>query len=136
MRNPILSKTRLTEPWATDTWFAKGPSLEGYRCVQLFVGQKSYHIYMYGMHSKSSGPDVLLEFFRTIGVPLAIRRDNSKMQASQAWNNIMRNYNCSDEFTEPYNPPQNPAEQCRSFIKTAIKRTMAETGCSQRAGTG
>ena len=87
---------------------------------------------MYGIHSESSGPDTLLEVFRTIEVSLAIRRDNSKMQASQAWNDIMRNYNCSDEFTEPYNPQQNPTECRKGLFKTGIKHTIADTGCPQK----
>ncbi len=81
------------EPWATDIWFATTTSFEGYNCHQLFVGQKSYCIFLHGMISENSGPDAPEEFFREIGVPLSIRRDNAKMQASQAWNTIMRKFN-------------------------------------------
>ena len=56
------------------------------------------------MVSKSSGPDAPLDFFRNIGVPLSIRRDNSKMQANHAWNTIVKDYNIKDEFTAPHNP--------------------------------
>ena len=133
MRNPILSKKRLMEPWATDTWFAKATSYEGYNCCQLFVGQKSYHIYLYGMAKESYGPDALMEFFREVGVPTAIRRDNSKMQTSQVWNSIMRKYNCSDQFIEPYNPQQNPAERRIGVLKGYMKRTIQDTGCAPEA---
>ena len=133
MRNPILTKIRLMEPWATDTWFFKVTSYEGYNCSQAFVGQKSKRTFLYGMVTESSGPDALLEFFRQIGVPLSIRRDNAKMQASQVWNDIMRKYNCSDEFTEPYNPQQNPAERTIGMIKNAMKRCFADTGCDPKA---
>jgi hypothetical protein len=122
------------ESWATDTRFSKITSYAGYNCCQIFVGQKSYHIFNYGMVTESSGPDALLEFFRTIGVPISIRRDNAKMQASQAWNDIMRKYNSADECTEPYkNPQQNPAERRISLLKNAMKKTMVETGCDPKA---
>ena len=132
-RNPILSKTQLMEPWAINTWFCKVTSYEGYNCCQLFVGQKSRRTYLYGMISEHSGPDALLDFFRNIGVPLSIQRDNSKMQACNAWNDIMRRYNSADKFTEPYNPQQNPAERVIGVIKNAMKRTMMDTGCDPQA---
>ena len=121
------------EKWATDTWYATCTSYEGYNCCQLFVGMTSYDIFLYGMKSESSGPDALLDFFRQIGVPLAIRRDNAKMQTSQAWNDIMRKYNSADEFIEPYNPQQNPAERRIGLIKKAMKQTFQDTNCDPRA---
>ena len=45
----------------------------------------------------------------------------------------MRKYNCSDEFTEPYNPQQNPAERTIGMIKNAMKRCFADTGCDPKA---
>ena len=133
MRNPILTKVRLMEGWATDTWFFRITSYEGYNCSQAFVGINSKRTFLYGMITESNGPDALLEFFREIEVPLSIRRDNAKMQASQAWNDIMRKYNCADEFTEPYNPQQNPAERTIGLIKNAMKRCFADTGCDPKA---
>jgi hypothetical protein len=132
-RNPILSKRRLMEPFATDTWFSTVTSYEGYNCCQIFVGEKSKQIYNYGLVSEASGPQALLDFFREIGVPISIRRDNSKMQTSQAWNDLMRLYNSSDKFIEPHNPQQNPAERSIGTLKNAMKRAMAETGCDPKA---
>ena len=60
------------EPFATDTWFSKVTSFEGYNCCQLFVGEKSKQIYNYSMVSEASGPQALLDFFREIGVPISI----------------------------------------------------------------
>ena len=87
----------------------------------------------YGMISESDGPEVLLDMFRNIGVPLSMRRDNSKMQASHVWNSIMRDYNCKDEFTEPYHPQQNPAERRNGLIKEKMKRIFSETKCDPRS---
>ena len=85
------------------------------------------------MITESQGPDALLEFFREVGVPTSIQRDNSKMHPSQLWNSSLRRYNCADEFTEPYNPQQNPAERKIGVIKNAMKRTFIDTGCDLRA---
>ncbi|MGH7955252.1 MAG: hypothetical protein ACREOZ_04755 [Gloeomargaritales cyanobacterium] len=40
-RFPALNTRRLAEPFATDTWFSKTKSIEGYTCAQLFVGMES-----------------------------------------------------------------------------------------------
>ena len=83
-RNELLSLRRINEGYSTDTWFATVTSFEGYNCSQIFRGNDSHHVSQYGMFSEGSGPDALKDFFRTEGVPLSIRRDNSKMQTSAA----------------------------------------------------
>ena len=88
---------------------------------------------IYGMNSESAGPETLKDFFREIGVPLSIRRDNSKMQCSEAWNTIMRKCNSQDKFTEPYNPQQNPAERKIGHLKNAMKRVFNDTNCAPQA---
>jgi len=40
-RNPLLSRRRILEPYATDTWFSTTTSYEGYNCAQIFAGVKS-----------------------------------------------------------------------------------------------
>jgi hypothetical protein len=45
----------------------------------------------------------------------------------------MRLYNCKDEFIEPHNPQQNPAERRLGMIKSTMKRIMTETNCDERA---
>ena len=130
MRNPILAKNRLMEPWATDTWYWKVTSYECHNYCQLFVGQKSYHIYLYGMVTESEGPTALLvDFFRDVGVPISLRRDNSKMQTSEIQSSYIRKYNCSDNFIEHYNPQQYPAEIYIGFLENTIKTPFADIGC-------
>ena len=121
------------ETYATYILHFKVTSYEGYNHAQIFSGRSSMHVYLVGMISESSGPDALMDFFREIGVPLSIRRDNAKMQASQAWNDLMRRYCSKDEFTEPYNPQQNPAERRWSSLKNAMKRTFQDTGANPKA---
>ena len=85
------------------------------------------------MTTESNGPDILLDFFRNIGTPLSLRRDNAKMQASAAWQDILRKYYCKDQFIEPYNPQQNTAERRIGMIKNTMKRIMRETNCDPQA---
>ena len=79
-RNPLLNCNRLMEEYATDTWFWKVKSYEGYKCNQLFFGCSSKKFANFGMQTESNGPEALLDFFRQEGVPISIRSDNSKMQ--------------------------------------------------------
>ena len=132
-RNPLLTTNRLFEEWLSDTWFFNIKSFEGYWSCQLFGGRKSKRLANYGMQTESNGPDALLDFFREIGVPISIRRDNSCMQTSYLWKQYMRRYNCKDKFIEPHNPQQNPAERNIGELKEAIKRAYIDTGCDPRA---
>ena len=132
-RNPLLTCKRFMEDYATDTWYFSPRSYEGFTCCQLFYGLKSKRIANYGMKTESHGPDALLDFFREEGVPISIRRDNSKMQTGYLWKQLMRRYNCKDQFTEPHNPQQNPAERAIGEVKTTIKKTYIDTGCHPKA---
>ena len=84
-RNPLLSRRRILEPYATDTWFSTTTSYEGCNCAQIFSGVKSKTVSRYGMKSETDGPAALLNLFQQEGVPLSIKRDNSKMQTSKLW---------------------------------------------------
>ena len=55
-RNPVMNRRRLHETYATDTWFASEPALNGETCVQLFVGLTSFLVFAFGMKSESQGP--------------------------------------------------------------------------------
>ena len=54
------------------------------------------------------------------------------MQASQAWQDLMRKNNCGDQFIEPYNPQQNPAERAIGELKETMKKTFIDTGCEPK----
>jgi len=51
------------EEYATDTWYWKVKSYEGYKCCQLFYGTKSKKFSNYGMRTEAHGPEALLDFF-------------------------------------------------------------------------
>ena len=88
-RYPQLNVDRLTEKYATDTWFAKETSLNGENCAQMFYGLESSYTECIGMTTESEGPQALTRFIRERGAMPGLRNDCSKMQTSDAWNDIL-----------------------------------------------
>ena len=121
---PQLKYKRLTETYCTDTLFASVKSLEGYTCAQLFVGKESKYTKVYGMRTESQGCDTLQDFIRDVGSPYNIHNNNSKMQTSKVWHEILRTYNITQTTTEPYSPWQNFAERRIQDIKTLSKKLL------------
>ena len=132
-RNPLLSRKRILEGVATDTWFSSVTSYEGYNCAQAFYGINSKTMSHYGMKSEASGPSALEDYFRQEGVPISLLRDNAKMEMSKQWNEIMRKFWVKDTFTEPYHSNQNPFERAFASHKEKLERVMIESGCDPRA---
>ena len=57
-----------------------------------------------------------------------IKNDNSKMQTSKAWNQVLRKYNIAEQNTEPQHPHQNKAERRIQDVKRNTSRIMDRTG--------
>jgi hypothetical protein len=132
-RFPWANVLRLNDKCATDTVFSTVTSYEGFNCMQWFAFHRSHYQKEYGMRSEGSGPNALLDFFRDIGAPMTMRRDNSKMQTSDLWEQYLRQYNVRNEFIEPYQSQQNPSERQLAIHKDRMKRKMITTGCDPRA---
>lgn len=132
-RNELLQRRRLNEKYATDTWFSTCTSYEGYNCAQAFYGMTSTRMHHFGLKREADGAESLLEFFRQVGVPISLRRDNSKMQSKELWQDYMRKYWVKDEFTEPLHPHQNPAERGIGHAKEKLERLFISTGCEPEA---
>jgi hypothetical protein len=130
-RNPWANIPRFPEGCATDTLFSTVTSYEGYNCMQWFVMMRSkfQNNLEWSARNKGSGSDALLVFLRTVGAPLSIQRDNSKMQVSHLWQEYMRQYNRKDEYTKPYHPWKNPAERRMAPDKDRIARMIIIMGC-------
>ena len=109
-RFQMLRKRRLNEVIATDTYFSKVKSLEGYWCSQVFYGTKSHRIHIEGMKTESQFPDVYLDFIRKHGIPPVLHKDNAKSEMSEKVKQIHRDLVIADTWTEPHSPWQNPAE--------------------------
>jgi len=110
-RNPLLTRNRLREGYATDTIFSKVISFEGYICTQGFVGIDSKYRSIHGRKFEKHGQEAMLDFVRQEGVPVSLTRDNSKMQTSATWNEYMRRFWVKDNFIEPYHPGQHSFER-------------------------
>ena len=78
-RNPMMSLPCVHEQVATDTIFSTITSYEGHNCAQFFVRVNTRYQDIFGIERESQGPDVLKDYLRKNGVPIFIRRDNSRM---------------------------------------------------------
>jgi hypothetical protein len=105
----MLRYTRLNEAIATDTYFEREKSIEGYYCAQVFFGMsKSLHVT--GMNTESEFPDVYLDVVRQNGIQRALQRDKAKSEMSQRVRQIHRDLVIAEQWTEPHSPWQNTAE--------------------------
>ena len=108
-RYPFV-QNRINEARSTDTYYMPIRSLEGYTCAQVFVGMTSHQKFVHGMRTESEFPSVYKDHLRTHGIPHTLRRDNAKAQDSKEVAKIHRDLLIKDEYSEPYNQQQNPAE--------------------------
>ena len=134
-RAPHLNVFRIEETVSTDPLFSNVRSIHhGYTCAQVFFGLKSHMINVYGMKSKGSFPEAYRDFIREHGCPSALRRDNAREEQSEEILKIHRELFIKDEFTEPYNPQQNPVElKAIKYLKehshVLLDRTGAPESC-------
>ena len=110
-RLAFIQAKRLEEVVSTDPMFANCRCLGyGYTGAQVFYGLKSTQIDVYGFRSKGEFPQLYRDFIKEHGAPSALRRDNAKEEQSAAVDEIHRELFIQDQFSEPYNPQQNPVE--------------------------
>jgi hypothetical protein len=110
----MLRHKRLNEVIVTDTYFenekstyfADEKSIEGYHCAQVFLGMTPKTLYVAGMKTESEFADVYLDFISLS----TLQRDNTKSEMSQRFKDIHRDLIIADQWTEPHNPWQIPAE--------------------------
>ena len=126
----MLRHPRLNEVVATDTYFSSTKSIEGYTCAQVFVGLTSRRITVMGMKTESDFAEAYQYFMRKRGIPHTLRRDNAKSEMSEKVLNLQRDMVIADEYTEPYSPWQNPAEEGGvRFLKAHAEVLMNRSGC-------
>ena len=89
-------------------------------------------INVYPMKTESHGPVAYEDFLREEGCPTLLRRDNSKMQTSDDFTAICRQFCIKDGFTEPHHPHPNPAEnQAIKWIKYHTQTVLNATGAPE-----
>jgi len=134
-RAPFLNVTRLDEVVSTDPIFANCPSLHhGYLGAQVFYGLDSHCIDVYGFRSKGEFPRVYKDFIREQGAPSVLRRDNAKEEQSAEVLEIHRELYIKDQYSEPYNPQQNPVEsRAINWLKSATHVLLDRRGAPDSA---
>ena len=119
---------RLHETFSTDTMFASFTAIGGETCCQVYVGNTSTLTAVYGIIQEGEGLHTLEKFVLEWGAPDVIRRDNSKMQNSDAWKSYERKMLIKSETSEPHNQQQNPAERRIQTLKANMNAIMDRTG--------
>ena len=134
-RLSFMQAKRLEETVSTDPMFANCRSLgHGYTGAQVFYGLKSTQIDVYGFRSKGEFPNKYRDFIRDHGAPSALRRDNAKEEKSEEVDQIHRELFIKDQFSEPYNPQQNPVESRGiRYLKEHMHVLLDRTGAPDAA---
>ena len=78
----------------------------------------------YLLKTESNTISSLEDFVRNIGIPTAIKRDNSRIQTGTNWTDIERKLCINSIMTEPYYPWQKMVEHTIYDLGTMVKRCM------------
>ena len=115
---------------STDPIFANCRSLfQGFTGAQVFYGCTSRCINVGGFKEKGEFPKLYQDFIREQGAPSILRRDNAKEEASYEVLEINRKFYIKDQYSEAYNPQQNPMEsQAIRYLKQASHTLMDRVG--------
>ena len=125
----MLRHSRLNEVVATDTYFVSTRPIEGYHCLQIFVGLTSRRITVIEMKTESKFSDTYQDFMHKRGIPNTLIRDNARSEISEKILNLQRQFVIADEYTEPFSPWQNPAEGGGvRFLKAHTEVLMNRSG--------
>ena len=63
-------------------------------------------------------------FIRKVGAPSGIHSDNSKMQTSKAWKDVLCRYCIDNSKMKPYRPQQNKAKRTIQELKKNVNSLM------------
>jgi hypothetical protein len=133
-RFPAANVPRWNETVATDTFFSDVPAIDdgitghgGCTMAQLYTGLTSHYTKVYPMSSESQIPNTLQDLLRDRGAPHTIRSDCAKAMQSHTVQDILRHYNVRQEFSEPNQQNQNPAERRIQDVKHSVEATMDRT---------
>jgi len=99
-----------------------------------FYGLTSHSINVYGFHSKREFPRIYRDFICKNGAPSTLYRDNAKEEQSEEVQDIHHELYIKNQFSEPYNPQQNPVEsRAILWLKNATHVLMDRTGAPDTA---
>jgi hypothetical protein len=102
--------------------------------VQVFLGLKSHHIDVYGFQQPRNFPRICKTFIREQGTPSFLRRNNASDEQSEEVINIHWELYIKDQFSEPYQPNQNPVEgKAIKWLKQASHVRLDQRGAPDSA---
>ena len=133
-RFPWMNVYRLDEAVSVDPFFSNCKSVgKGFTGAYLFMGCTSRYFNIYGFKSHNRNfPAILKDFYRYEGAPSILRTDNGKDLTSGEVKQILREYKTKDQFSEAYNPQQNPVESGGvRWLKNAIHVLLDRTGAPE-----
>jgi hypothetical protein len=88
----MFRQERLNEVIATDTYFESEKSIEEYYSEQVFFGMTSKILHVAEMKTECEYPNEKVDFIRQHGIPSALRHNNSKLDMSQHFQQIYRDF--------------------------------------------
>ena len=127
MRLLELHPKRISGRTDSDTFFSSAESVNGYRCIQLFVVVETKFISVHLMKREAESHTALLDFIRTIGAPNQLLTDNSKTQSGTMWSRICRSYAIQQIHCAPHNQNQNHAERHIQIVKQRLVHLMRQS---------
>jgi len=128
-RTPALRVTRLAEKVSTDFIDSSVPSINGGQTgAQIFFGCDSHMINVFGVHSKSEFPEVLMDFLIEKGAPHTLMSDSANEEASAEVKRICRKFQMKQRYSEPYKQNQNRVEQEIQNLKRDLIKVLDRTG--------
>ena len=128
-RTPALRVTRLAEKVSTDFIDSSVPSINGGQTgAQIFYGCDSHMINVFGVHSKSEFPDVLMDFLIERGAPHTLMSDSANEEASAEVKRICRKFQMKQRYSEPYKQNQNRVEREIQNLKRDLIKVLDRTG--------
>ena len=122
----MLRYKRINSQFFTDTFFvtAKGKSLRGNKCAQMFVSDKGY-VAIYPMETKGSFKDSLHQFCKEIGVPVSLVCDPSGEQTSKDVRKFCHQVGTTLRVLEESTQWANRAELYIGIFKESIRKDLS-----------
>ena len=133
-RNPALNIPRRYEPVATGMVFSDTPAVDsGVKQAQVFAGRDTLVADANPMKSGEQFVNTLEDNIRRRGPMDQLLSDSAKTEISNKVMDILRAYNISNWYSEPYHWSQNPAEwrykTIKSWTNTVMNRSGAPANC-------
>ena len=97
-------------------------------CAQVYAGNKSCYISVYGLKSDGDFYGSLMDVIRQRGAMDCLISDRAKAEISNRVKEVLRAYSIDDWQSEPYHQNQNKAERMIQEVKRYSNWVLNHTG--------